>query len=462
MVLLPPKYYLTKECVMANLVTKILAIDDESSIIASIHGILGDEDYHIVSANNGKTGLKALTAEQPDLVIVDYMMPELNGIEFIKAAKSIYPNTPIIVMTAHGDKQLSLSFLKEGAFRYVEKPFDVEEFRLTVADAAKHHALLRENAKLQDILKINDDFPEIVGDSPAMKMVFETISKVADTDITVLILGESGTGKELIAKAIHEKSALRDGPFIRFNCAALPETLIESELFGHEKGSFTGAEQTKLGRFELAQNGTIFLDEVGELSQSMQVKLLRILQEREFERVGGTTTIQVNVRVVAATNRNIQAMVASGDFREDLYYRLSVFPLELPPLRERRGDALALAKYFLQRYSKRYHKQFAGFSETAMSFISDYQWKGNVRELENVISRAVILCSDPVITDRHLSIERTSSSNFIQEAIHNKWTESDLVKYYANEVFRFCDENKKETAEFLDINFRTLVNRLNG
>ena len=439
--------------------TKLLAIDDESSIIASIHGILGD-DFHILEANNGKEGLKVLTAEQPDVVVVDYMMPELNGIEFIKAAKSIYPNIPIIVMTAHGDKQLALTFLKEGAFRYVEKPFDVEEFRLTIEDAKNHYHLIQENAKLHNIIALSDEFPEIIGESKAMQHVFNMINKVAETDVTVLVQGETGTGKELIAKAIHEKSDLKDGPFIRFNCAALPETLIESELFGHEKGSFTGADHTKLGRFELANNGTIFLDEVGELNPNMQVKLLRVLQEREFERVGGTSTIKINVRVVAATNRKLQNMVDGSTFREDLFYRLSVFPIDVPPLRERENDAALLAQYFLDRYKKRYNKSIDSFADTAMQYISEYQWKGNVRELENVISRAVILCQDHHITERHLSIDRPSTSNFIQDAIHNRWSEQDLVKHYAREVFRHCGESKKDTAEFLEINFRTLVSRL--
>lgn len=440
--------------------TKLLAIDDESSIIASIHGILGDDDFHILEANNGKEGLKVLTAEQPDVVVVDYMMPELNGIEFIKAAKSIYPNVPIIVMTAHGDKQLALTFLKEGAFRYVEKPFDVEEFRLTIEDAKNHYFLIQENQKLHNIIELSDEFPEIIGESAAMQHVFEMINKVAETDVTVMVQGESGTGKELIAKAIHEKSVLKNGPFIRFNCAALPETLIESELFGHEKGAFTGADQTKLGRFELAQNGTIFLDELGELNPNMQVKLLRVLQEREFERVGGTSTIKINVRVVAATNRKLQNMVEAGTFREDLFYRLSVFPIDVPALRERDADSTILAKYFLEKYNKRYGKNIEGLSDTALQYISEYQWKGNVRELENVISRAVILCQDNHITERHLSIDRPSTSNFIQDAIQNRWTEQDLVKHYAKEVFRTCNESKKDTAEFLGINFRTLVNRL--
>ncbi|MBT5856523.1 sigma-54-dependent Fis family transcriptional regulator [bacterium] len=438
----------------------ILLIDDEESILASVIGVLSADDYQVTGALNGKLGLKHFSQSPPSLVIVDYKMPEMNGIEFIKAAKSIAPEVPIIVMTAHGDKDLSIQFIKEGAYRYIEKPFDLEEFKLTVKDAIDHSALINENKKLQRLLKIDDDFPEIIGDSPVIQSLFALINKVAQTDVTILIEGESGTGKELIAKAIHEKSNLAKGPFIRFNCAALPENLIESELFGHEKGAFTGADQRKLGRFELAHNGTIFLDEIGELSLSMQVKLLRVLQEKEFERIGGTKTIKTNVRILAATNRDLKQMVKDKTFREDLFYRLSVFPIEIPPLRDRGSDVLLIADYFLKRFGSRYGNAIKGFSEDAKQRLTHYEWRGNVRELENVISRATILCAGNEIESDHLPINISEDHQLIDSALDQKMTERDLCKSYARRVYDKCSRNKKDTASFLGVNFRTLQSRL--
>lgn len=443
-------------------IKRILVIDDEDYVRQSIHDTLQSDNFVIEEADNGKTGLKKMTDLQPDVVIVDYKMPEMNGLEFIKAAKSINNDIPVIIMTAHGNKELSLHFLKEGAFRYVEKPFDIEEFSHTVHEAISHYNLLTENKKLHDIIQINEEFPEIIGDSPKMLEVFELINKVANTDLTILINGESGTGKELIAQAMHEKGDVSSGPFIRFSCAALSETLIESELFGHEKGAFTGAEKLKLGRFELAENGTIFLDEVGELSLNTQAKLLRILQEKEFERIGGTQTIKTNARVVTATNRNLQEMVENKTFREDLYYRLNVFPIQIPPLRERGQDIEKIAQFFLKKFCKKYNKTINSFSKRAIDAIMAYKWNGNVRELENVISRGVILCTTTQIDLDCLGIEVGNDKNPIQYALDEKLSEEELVKRYAAAVYKQCNYSKKETAEFLGINYRTLVSRLEG
>ena len=439
---------------------KVLVIDDEEYVRQSIHDTLQGNGYIIEEADNGKNGLKKMTDLNPDVVVVDYKMPEMNGLEFIKASKSINADVPVIIMTAHGNKELSLHFLKEGAFRYVEKPFDIEEFSHTVQDAISHHNLLNENKKLHDIIQINEEFPEIIGDSPKMLEVFELINKVANTDLTILINGESGTGKELIAQAMHEKGNVSSGPFIRFSCAALSETLIESELFGHEKGAFTGAEKLKLGRFELAQNGTIFLDEVGELSLNTQAKLLRILQEKEFERIGGTQTITTNARVVTATNRNLKEMVDNKTFREDLYYRLNVFPIKIPPLRERGKDIEQIAQFFLTKFCTKYNKKINTFSKRALDAIMAYKWNGNIRELENVISRGVILCTSTQIDIDSLGIEVGNDKNPIQYALDEKLTEEALVKRYAQAVYKQCDFSKKETAAFLNINYRTLISRL--
>ncbi|MSR88383.1 MAG: sigma-54-dependent Fis family transcriptional regulator [Candidatus Margulisbacteria bacterium] len=441
---------------------KVLVIDDEPNIIASIKRLLTDKNIHIYEANNGKEGLKLTFQNSPEIIIVDYKMPEMNGLEFIKAVQTVKPDIPIIVMTAHGDKNTALQFLKEGAFRYLEKPFRPEEFTLVVQEALTHYALILENEKLQQISKLEHKYSELIGNSPPMIKLYSLIEKIAKTDITVLIQGESGTGKELIAKAIHEKSNRASKPFIRFNCAALPETLMESELFGHEKGAFTGAEKQKLGRFELAEAGTIFLDEIGELSLPMQVKLLRILQEREFERVGGVTTIKANVRVIAATNQNFETMIEQKQFREDLYYRLNSFPIHAAPLRERGDDVIMLATYFLEAYSTEYNVKIKSFSEAAKKLLKNYHWKGNVRELQNIVSRAVILCSGNEITENLLPLETGAPSHFsnLEKLIQEHITEDTLVKRYAQEVYKRCNHNKKDTANWLQINYRTLMTRL--
>lgn len=438
----------------------LLVIDDEQHLITSIARLFTDDSITIMKAANGKEGLKKVMSEQPDVVVVDYKMPEMDGLEFIKAVKAVRPELPVIVMTAHGDKDTAVHFLKEGAYRYLEKPFESDEFRLMVLDAVKQHHLLVENEKLHQMVHLNDRFGEIVGESPPMKTLFDFINKVAKTDITVLIQGESGTGKELVAKAIHDHSSRASRPFIRFNCAALPETLIESELFGHEKGAFTGAEKRKLGRFELAHQGTIFLDEIGELDLNMQVKLLRILQEKELERIGGIETVKVDVRIIAATNRDLEAMIAEKTFREDLYYRLNYFPISVPPLRERGQDILLLATYFLKKYAKEYHRNVTGFTEEAIDVLLHYSWKGNVRELQNIIARAVILSSDPRIGPDILSIGRSGQLSQVEKAVNQMLTEDELVRLYAREIYRKCDYNKKETAKVLNINFRTLNSRL--
>ncbi|NQY74446.1 MAG: sigma-54-dependent Fis family transcriptional regulator [Candidatus Margulisbacteria bacterium] len=439
----------------------VVIIDDEESLVKSIIRLLSDENLIFETASNGKQGLKKCIEHSPELVIVDYQMPEMDGLEFIKALKSIQSDVPVIVMTAHGDREVGIQFLKEGAFRYLEKPFKGDEFRLTVIEAIKQSKLLKENKTLSTIINLKDDFSEIIGESSAMKELFDVIHKVAATEATVLIQGESGTGKELIAKAIHEKSDRCSGPFIRFNCAALPETLIESELFGHEKGAFTGAEQLKLGRFELANGGTIFVDEIGELSLKMQVKLLRVLQEREFERVGGTHTLSADIRVIAATNRNLQDMVREGSFREDLFFRLNTFPITIPPLRNRGDDVLLLAESFLQRYSVEHKKKGLHLNEGAMSCLKQYQWTGNIRELQNVVSRAVILSENGQDISKELLIMgELSHSSQLSNYFDQELTEEALMKAYARHVLKKFNGVKKDTAQALGINFRTLNNRL--
>jgi Nif-specific regulatory protein len=312
-------------------------------------------------------------------------------------------------------------------------------------------------------MDLQQAYPSLIGSSAPMLDLFRLINRISDTDITVLIQGESGTGKELVAKAIHEKSKRKDRPFIKFNCAALPESLIETELFGHEKGAFTGAETLKLGRFELANHGTIFFDEIGELSLPMQVKLLRILQEQEFERVGGVTTLKVDVRIIAATNQHLDAMMSAHKFREDLYFRLNRFPLKTVPLRERGDDVVTLAEYFLKKFSSEYNVPITGFTDGAISMLKRHIWQGNVRELQNVISRAVIMSNHSQITETALGLESVNivgGLSLLEKLAQDPITEAQLVKLYAQEVHRRCGGNKRLTCETLGLNYRTLMARL--
>ncbi len=443
--------------------SRILIVDDEPHLISSIFRIFSNDSVDLFQAADGKEGLQQVMNVSPDVIVVDYKMPQMDGMEFLKAVQSIRSDIPVIVMTAHGNKAASVQFLKEGAFRYLEKPFRPDEFRLVVFEALEHYRLKIENSKLQQMVELQDSFSELVGSSPQMLELYQMIERIAETDITVLIQGESGTGKELVAKAIHEKSKRAGKPFIRFNCAALPESLIESEMFGHEKGAFTGADERKLGRFELADRGTLFFDEIGELSLSMQVKLLRVLQEREFERVGGTVTVKSDVRIIAATNQNLDMMMAAGTFREDLFFRLSRFPLRVFPLRERGEDVVKLAYYFLKQYSQEYGMNVTGFTDRAITMLKRYSWKGNVRELQNVISRAVILSQTPQINEIGLGLYGTSSLpelSIFEKLAQDPISENDLVRRYAQEILKKCNGNKKQACEVLGINYRTLVSRL--
>ena len=439
---------------------KLLVIDDEENLVESIDRLFMDDNLRVLKASNGKDGLKKLMADNPETIVVDYKMPEMDGLAFIKAVKSIKPDIPVIVMTAHGDEQTSVEFLKEGAYRYLEKPIKPEEFKIVVNDGLDRYRLIKENKKLESVVSLSNSSDDFIGDSAPIRELLDLIDRVAKTDITVLIQGESGTGKELVAQKIHSRSNRANKPFIRFNCAALPESLIESELFGHEKGAFTGADNQKMGRFELAQDGTLFFDEIGELSLPMQVKLLRFLQEKEFERVGGTETIQSNVRVIAATNQQLEKMITQRTFRDDLYYRLNNFPLTVPPLRERSDDIIELANYYLERFSKEFKIPVKGFTERAKQLLKSYSWKGNVRELQNIVSRGVILASGKLVSENQLQLLDNVEDSFLKDAIHHNLTEDELVRKYAKAVYNKCGGSKKETARALDINYRTLMSRL--
>ena len=373
---------------------RVLVADDEANIRRVLEAILRREGYDVVTAG---TGLEALERMNRGIntVITDLKMPGLDGMGLLKRLSNEYPDVPVIMITAHGSVENAVEAVKLGAFDYLEKPFEQEQIRQLVAKAISTNALAR-----KDVVPEPAGAPgrfRLVGQSTAIKQVYAVIDKVADTPSTVLVTGESGTGKELIARALHENSSRRKGPFIKINCAAIPKTLMESELFGYEKGAFTGAVGAKPGRFELAHEGTLFLDEIGEIPVEMQVKLLRVLQESEFERVGGIKTIKVDVRVVAATNRDLQSDLQTGAFREDLYYRLNVVPLQLPPLRERTEDIPALVDHFVIKFNERLKKKILGVEPDAVECLVNHPWPGNIRELENVIERTVLFSEGPMI-----------------------------------------------------------------
>lgn len=370
----------------------LLIVDDEPNIRRVLTAVFEKAGYRVLTAENGRKALDVVSSE-PDVnvMICDLIMPDLNGVEVLKSAKEINPQLSVVMITAHGTIKTAVDAMKLGAFDYITKPFDMDEIKLVVKNAAERSELLEENIHLKQELKSRYSFEGIIGSSSKMQEVFKIVERVANSNATVLIRGESGTGKELIARAIHYNSPRAAKPFIAVSCAALPETLLESELFGYEKGAFTGAVGQKAGRFELAHQGTLFLDEVPEISPPVQVKLLRVLQEREFERVGGTKTIKVDVRLIAATNRDLEQLVAEGHFRPDLYYRLQVIQVFLPPLRERTEDIPLLVQHFIEKYNKENGKCVKGVTDETMDLLMKYRWPGNVRELENVIERGVVL-----------------------------------------------------------------------
>jgi DNA-binding NtrC family response regulator len=374
---------------------QVLIVDDEPNLRKILAAQLGRDGYDVLTAEDGEQGLAVLRENHIDLVVTDLKMPKMDGMQLLREAVREYPGLPIVMITAHGTIDTAVEALKLGAFDYLTKPFDKEEVRQIAAKALRTQELAAADAT--DTRPPQGSRFGIIGASQELATIFSVLERVADTPTTVLITGESGTGKELVARALHEQSSRSERPFIKVNCAAIPKELIESELFGYERGAFTGAVNSKPGRFELANGGTLFLDEIGEIPPEMQVKLLRALQESEFERVGGIKTIRVDVRLVAATNRDLGRLIHSGTFRQDLFYRLNVVSIRLPPLRERVTDIPALVEHFLAKFNDRLKKQVAGVEPDAYAALSNYAWHGNVRELENVVERAVLFCDGPKI-----------------------------------------------------------------
>lgn len=453
---------------MKKAMENILVVDDDPKILEVMADVLRQAGYDVDEAKDGKKAIKCIDAGCYDLVFTDLNLPKLDGMKVLRHVLDESPDTMCIILTGFGTIKGSVEAIKMGAFDYISKPVKSDELVMVVEKALKYRRLERENILLKQQLRKKYQFENFIGDSKPIQKVFELIEKVADTDSTVLITGESGTGKELIAKAIHYNSYRRDNPMVVINCGAIPEELLESELFGHEKGAFTGAHKMRVGRFELANGGTIFLDEIGDMSPNLQVKLLRVLQEQKFERVGGTRTLEIDVRIIAATNKNLINAVNQGTFRQDLYYRLNVIPIRVPPLRHRKSDIPLLIDFFLKRIDPRKRNGISGFSSEATDVLAAYDWPGNVRELENMVERMSILANGDKVdmedipesikgkAGRVESIEVTIPKDGIvfDQAVEEY--EKKLILEALNET----NWVKTKAAKLLNINRTTLIEKM--
>jgi DNA-binding NtrC family response regulator len=440
----------------------ILIVEDEAKMRRLLELNLGEEGFTTLAAGDAETGLKLLRESSVDLVVTDLKLPGMNGLEFLQAIKHQHAALPVIVMTAFGTVETAVEAMKAGASDYVLKPFSLAEMRMVIHKELDVHKLREENRSLREALGKRYTHPNVVARSPKMQEVLATVERVAPTNSTVLLGGESGVGKDLIARAIHEKSRRARGPFIKINSSAIPENLLESELFGYEKGAFTGATSSKPGKFELADKGTLFLDEIGDVPPAIQVKLLRVLQEREFERLGGTRTVKVDVRLIAATNRDLRAALEEGTFREDLYYRLNVVPIDIAPLRERKEDIPDLASLFMERFCGGASEPVKGIAPEAVRILVNYHWPGNVRELQNIIERACALAKGDVIepADIHLDTRPvragSSENHFLPEGMTLERWEDEMI----HEALRRASGNKSQAARLLGLSRNALRYRL--
>jgi DNA-binding NtrC family response regulator len=449
---------------------KILLVEDKDSLRQMLSTAIRKAGYPVDEAADGNIAADKIRKQPYQLIITDLRLPTLSGLEILKIQKEIDATIPVLLMTAYGTIEEAVEAMKQGAFDFVPKPVDISHLTLLINRALEQRRLLLENILLKEDFQRTYGIPKIIGDSPAIQAVSQAIQRVAPTDATVLLTGESGTGKEVFSRAIHQLSPRREKPFVTVNCAAIPHSLIENELFGHEKGSYTGAFARKLGKFELADQGTMFLDEIGELHTSVQAKVLRVIEEQCFERIGGLETIHVNTRVVAATNRNLQDQVEKKEFREDLFFRLSVIPIQIPPLRERISDVRLLAPFFVDKFSKELHRQGLQLTPDAARALEEYSWPGNVRELQNTIERAVILSDGKTIRREDLNFafqDRKRTVDFVQfldlsgsltdvSARASRAAEKAKIK----QALELSNWNKTQTAEILGVSYKTLLNKV--
>jgi len=453
---------------------KILIVDDDPGIRFVIREVLEDEGFYVDEASDGEEGVKKVEQTYYDLAVVDLVMPNKDGFAFLREARSICPDLITVVITAYGSQKAAMRAIQEGAYDYFAKPFDNDELRIVIRRVLEKRRLEQKVRLLEEQLqKQETQFGEMIGNSTEMREVFSLIRKVSASDATVLIYGESGTGKDLVASAIHRESPRADKPFIRVNCAAIPETLLESELFGYERGAFTGAYTKKQGKFEAAQHGTIFLDEIGDMSLPLQAKVLRILEQREFERLGSTESIKVDVRIIAATNKDLRNAVKEGKFREDLYFRINVVPIYLPPLRVRKNDIPLLVEHFIRRYNQRLSKTIKGVTRDVMELLMNYPWPGNVRELENVVQRAMIVAQGDFITAECLPSQFMTPpvwSGNLDPKLFNDFTEplpdklqrvaEQLEKLLIKEALEKANFRRQKAAELLGISRKSLHNKM--
>ena len=445
----------------------ILVVEDKESMAEMLKETLETEGYRVVCARNGTEGTRYLKEGKIDLVLTDLKVPQKSGIEILKTSKEENPLVPVIVMTAFGSVETAVAAMKEGAFDFIAKPFDTDHLLMLIKRALETQRLLTENILLKEEFALKFGLPRIIGMSEKILSVAQIVQKVAPTKTTVLLIGESGTGKELFARAIHNLSNRKHYPFVPINCAAIPRDLLESELFGHEKGSFTGADAKKLGKFELADKGTIFLDEIGDMDLIIQSKLLRAIEEGDIERVGAVKAINVDVRIVAASNKDLEKAMEEKIFREDLYYRLNVFPIRIPPLRERREDIPLLVEYFLNKYCHEIKTPVKSISRDSLDMLMNYHWKGNVRELENTIERAVILCDGDVILSEYITLSKQYGAGSARTQVVN-----GTLAAVAKEALRAAETerirsalketkgNKSRAAEILQVSYKTLLTKI--
>ncbi len=444
--------------------TRILIVDDEVDALDLMEELFLKHGYETFTARNGMEALAIINEQEPDILISDMVMPEMDGIKLLEVLGKKYPDISVIMITAHGTIETAVETMKKGAKDYILKPLRLDEILAKVETISQLKSLMKENIYLRDKLSQKYNFNNIIGKNRKMLELYDLIKDIAKTNSTVLINGESGTGKELIANAIHFNSERIKKPFVKVNCGVLAENLLESELFGHVKGSFTGAIRDKMGRFEIANGGTIFLDEIGDISPNMQLKLLRVLQEGEFERVGGTETIKVDVRIIAATNRDLNSMMMKGEFRQDLYYRLNVIPLEVPPLRERKDDIPLLITHFLDKFVKQFKKKIESIDDDVMKCLQYYNWQGNIRELENLLERAVVLNKSGKLTLKDFPPYVVQQEGDIQVDLDADGNLIDIVDSYEKQIIlkalRENNYNKLRTAEKLGIHRSTFMSKL--
>lgn len=443
----------------------VLVIEDKDSMQKMLAATLESEGFDVEAVGDGQSGVDKAREKRYDVILTDLKLPKMDGIQVLSEVKEIDPEAPIIVMTAYGTVETAVQAMRMGAFDFLTKPFDTDHLSVIIKRAMENRRLVAENILLREELGRNHGLSDIIGVSDRIKEVSELVRKVAPSETTVLFLGESGTGKELFARAIHQLSNRANAPYVTINCAAIPHELLENELFGSEKGAYTGSVARKMGKFEIANGGSIFLDEIGDLDVALQAKLLRVLQEKNFERLGGNKVISVDVRVIAASNVDLKEAINKKKFREDLFYRLSVFPITIPPLRERSEDITHLANYFIEKYCREMNKKPAKLSREAATILSKYHWPGNVRELENTIERAIILCGDGSILPEHLAIRITSASEIrLRDGAGLKevgaYAQAEAEKGLIKRVLAETKGNKKKAAEILRVDYTTLFEKL--